>query len=134
MNTRALFFLPLALVVACAVTENRQVDQKKFESLYLAGKEVEADLSSNAGPRRELLRKLKSEASMAESRASSDAERSLTRLYGDAASMLLFSETIRESELATGKTPASDDSKSSARFRRIGIEKLNQAKQAYLGK
>ncbi len=134
MKNCALIVLSLALVVACSVKESRQVDQKKFESLFVAGKEVEGDLASDAGLRRELLRKLKSEASMAESRASGEGERNMARLYGDAASMLLFSETIRESELAAGKIPASDDSKSSARFRRIGIEKLGLAKQAYLGK
>ncbi len=134
MNGRALLLLSLAFLTGCRAVENRQIDQTKFEVLLSAAKEVEADLDANAGLRRELLRKLKSEASMAESRATTDAERNMTRLYGDAASMLQFSESIRESEQATGKMPASDDPKSSARFRRIGIEKLNQAKQVLLGK
>jgi len=135
MKRRGLILLALSLLAACRMAGTGQVDQKKFESLFLAGKDVEADLSSNAGLRGELLRRLKSEASMAESRASNDAERGMIRLYADAASMLLFSETMRESELATGRVPASSgDSKSSERFRRIGIEKLNLARQTYLGK
>ena len=134
MNGRALLLLSFAFMMGCRGVENRQIDQKKFELLLSAARDVEADIDANAGLRKELLRKLKAEASMAESRASTEAERNMTRLYGDAASMFQFSESIRESEQATGKMPASDDPKSSARFRRLGIEKLSQAKQILQGK
>jgi len=121
----------LLFLIACS-----SVDQKKFESLYRAAKEIETISYYNQMPTAlELVRKLQTEVSIGLDRASTEAERNMLTFYSNGAHMLRLALTQFEIEML-GPADKIDfkSPRSSTNLWHNGVEQLRAAEQLYLGK